>query len=69
MKTLFLMMAVVGLVLPLVGCETLTDTPTENAVRLKHAAYQNLSGINNDWQKMLLVDRPTWLTNYPSPND
>jgi hypothetical protein len=69
MKTLFLMMAVVGLVWPLLGCETLVDTPTENAVRIRHAALIDLRQINNDWQTMLLIDRPVRGSTYPIPND
>ncbi len=69
MKKLLLMMAVAGLMLPLAGCETLTDTAGENAVRVRHAAELYLRQINNDWQYMLYLDRPVWLSRYPIPND
>ncbi len=69
MKKLLLMMALAGLMLPLAGCETLTDTAGENAVRVRHAAELDLRQINNDWQYMLYLDRPVWLSRYPIPND
>jgi hypothetical protein len=69
MKSLLLMMALAGLMLPLAGCETLTDTPGENRVRLAHAAEMNLRQVNNDWQYLLYLERPVWLSRYPIPND
>jgi hypothetical protein len=69
MKTLLLMMALAGFLLPLAGCETLTDTEAENRVRLRHAAEMNMRQINNDWQYMLYLERPVWLSRYPIPND
>jgi len=57
------------LLLPLAGCETLTDTAGENSVRIRHAAELDLRQVNNDWQYMLYVDRPVWLSRYPIPND
>lgn len=83
MKTVLLMMAAAGLMMPLAACksqsdakaervwgwETLTDTKMENAVRLKHAAAMDVRQINNDWQYMLYLDRPVWLSRYPIPND
>ena len=69
MKTLLLSMALVGLILPVAGCETLADTPSENAVRLRHAAEMNLRQVNNDLQYILYIERPMWLSRYPIPND
>lgn len=69
MKTLLLMMVTASLMIPLAGCETLTDTPSENRVRLKHAAAMDLRQINNDWQYMMYLERPVWLSRYPIPND
>jgi hypothetical protein len=69
MKTLLLMMALAGLMLPLAGCETLTDTVGENRVRLRHAAEMNLRQINNDWEYLLYLERPVWLSRFPIPND
>jgi hypothetical protein len=69
MKTLLLMMALAGIMLPLAGCETLADTKSENKVRLQHAALLDLRQFNNDWQYVLYVERPVWLSRYPIPND
>ena len=69
MKKLLLMMALAGFLLPLTGCETLSDTQAENRVRLRHAAEMNMRQINNDWQYMLYLERPVWLSRYPIPND
>jgi hypothetical protein len=69
MKTLLLTMALAGLMLPLAGCETMTDTAGENRVRLRHAAEMNMRQVNNDWQYMLYLERPVWLTRFPIAND
>jgi hypothetical protein len=69
MKTWLLTMALAGLMLPLVGCETLSDTPAENQVRLEHAAVMDLRQFNNDWEDVLYLERPVWLSRYPIPND
>ena len=53
MKTLLLMMAIAGMMLPLAGCETLTDTQAENRVRLRHAEQIDLRQISNDWEYLL----------------
>ena len=69
MKTLLLTMAIAGMMLPLAGCETLTDTQAENRVRLRHAEQIDLRQISNDWEYLLYVERPVWLSRYPIPND
>jgi len=69
MKMLLPMMALAGLLLPLAGCETLADTKPENKVRLEHAALMDLRQFNNDWQYVLYLERPVWLSRYPIPND
>ena len=69
MKTLMLSMALAGLMLPLAGCETLTDTKAENTVRVQHAAAMDMKQINNDLEYILYLDRPVWLSRYPIPND
>jgi hypothetical protein len=69
MKTWLLTMALAGMMLPLVGCETMTDTKAENRVRLEHAAIMNMRQINNDWQNMLYLERPVWMSRFPIPND
>jgi len=62
-------MALAGAMLPLTGCETLPDTPSENEVRVKHAMIMDLKQVNNDLQYMFYLDRPVWLSRYPIPND
>ncbi len=69
MKTWLLTMALAVMMLPLVGCETLTDTRAENTVRLEHAALMDLRQVNTDWQYVLYMERPVWLSRYPIPND
>jgi len=69
MKTLMLSMALAGTLLPLAGCETLTDTKAENEVRVRHAAAMDMKQINNDLEYILYLDRPVWLSRYPIPND
>jgi hypothetical protein len=69
MKTLMLSMALAGMLLPLAGCETLTDTKAENKVRVHHAAAMDVRQINNDLEYILYLDRPVWLSRYPIPND
>jgi hypothetical protein len=69
MKIWLLTMALAGMMLPLVGCETLSDTGPENLVRLEHAAVMNSRQVNNDWQYVLYLERPVWLSRYPIPND
>jgi hypothetical protein len=63
MNTLLLM------VVPLAGCETLADTKSENKVRLEHAASMNLKQVNNDFEYIMYLERPVWLSRYPIPND
>jgi hypothetical protein len=69
MKTLLLTMALAGLMLPLAGCETLTDTAGENRVRVRHAVEMDLRQVNNDMEYLLYLERPVWLSRYPIPND
>jgi hypothetical protein len=68
MKYLLLIAVVAGM-LPLTGCETMTDTRAENTVRVRHAAEMDLRQVNNDIEYLLYIDRPVWLTRYPVPND
>jgi len=70
MKKMWLaVMALGGLVLPMAGCETLSETAAENDVRVKHAMLLDLRQIPNDVEYMLYLDRPVWLSRYPIPND
>ena len=69
MKTLLLMMAVAGMMLPLAGCETMTDTQAENRVRVRHAMETDLRQVGNDAEYLLYLERPVWLSRDPVPND
>ena len=69
MKTIVCAMALAGLLVPLAGCETLTDTAPENQVRVEHAAIMDLRQVNNDLEYMFYLDRPVWLSRYPIPNE
>jgi hypothetical protein len=69
MKTLLLAMALAGMVLPVAGCETLADTPKENGVRVAHAVIIDFRQVPNDLEYILFLDRPSWLSRYPIPND
>lgn len=69
MKTLLLAMALAGLMIPLTGCETYTDTAAENRVRLRHAAELDLRGVPTDAEYIMYLERPVWLSRYPIPND
>jgi hypothetical protein len=62
-------MALVGMLAPLAGCETLADTEAENRVRLGHAAALNLRQVPTDLEYILYLERPVWLSRYPIPND
>ena len=70
MKKMWLaVMALGALVLPMAGCETLSETAEENDVRVKHAMIMNLRQIPGDLEYMFYLDRPVWLSRYPIPND
>ena len=70
MKALLYTMAFSLLAAPLVGCETLTDTPGENRNRLIRAIDTNGKQIVDDIQNDLLyINRPSWLSARPVPNE
>ncbi len=69
MKTLMFSMVLAGILLPMAGCETLTDTKAENEVRVRHAMAIDLKQMNNDLEYISYLDRPVWLSRYPIPND
>ena len=69
MKSFISTMALIGLLMPLVGCETLADSRQENEVRVRNAAALDLKQMNNDLEYILYIDRPVWLSRYPLPND
>ncbi len=67
MKCGLLLMAFPLALLPLTGCESLTDTPAENGNRMVHAMDTNGKQIPDDVERILLLDRPTRLTEKPVP--
>jgi hypothetical protein len=69
MKKMLMLVALGMMLMPVAGCETLTDTAAENRVRLRHAAAMNLRQVNNDLEYILYLERPVWLSRYPIPND
>ena len=69
MKALFCAMALsLGLV-SLSGCESLTETPGEHNTRWAHTASTNWREITPDFDRMLLMDHPSWMAREPIPNE
>ena len=69
MKSLLCMMALSAACLTLAGCETPSDTPADNAVRLGHAQLGNFQQVPDDTWRVLFIDRESWLSRYPIPNE
>jgi hypothetical protein len=69
MKAFFCMMALSLGLMGLTGCETLTETPGENFTRLVHTQSTNVRQIPIDTQRVLLLDRPSWMAREPIPNE
>ncbi len=51
----------------LAGCETLTDSQGENFVRLARTADTNGKMIPSDTEHVLLLDKPSLLSDQPIP--
>lgn len=49
------------------GCQTLTDTPGANANRVGLTMDANLRELPSGAESVLLLDRPSTLTNAPVP--
>lgn len=49
------------------GCETLTESPGENRVRVARAIDSNGKQIPDDVERVLLIDKPSTLTEKPVP--
>jgi len=70
MKALFYTMALSLALLPLAGCETLSQTPGENFSDMVHATSTDFRQIPEDVERdVLLIDRPSWLARQPVPNE
>ncbi len=68
MKTVLLLLAAAPLMMSLVACETLTETPGENRNRMLYTVDTNAKQIPSDVERLLLLERPTYLTDAPIPN-
>jgi len=53
----------------LAGCETLSQTPGENANMMAHTCDTNGKMIPSEVETLLMLDRPTWLSREPIPNN
>ncbi|MDA8377554.1 MAG: hypothetical protein M0Z50_10975 [Planctomycetia bacterium] len=63
-----LLMIGAALSLPmLAGCQTLTDTPGQNAVRVDHAMTTDWLQVPDQAESVLLLNRPTQLSDKPVP--
>lgn len=51
------------------GCETLSETPGENGTRLLHAQDINRKELPEDLERLGMLDRPSWMSRKPIPND
>lgn len=52
----------------LTGCETLSQTPAENGNTMVRAIDTNGKQIPEDTERLLLLDRPSWLSKKPVPS-
>lgn len=53
----------------LAGCETLSQTPSENANTMGHAISTNGKQIPEDVERLWMVDQPSRLSRKPIPNN
>jgi hypothetical protein len=51
----------------LAGCQTLTDTPGQNAVRVHHAMATDWLQVPENAEDVLMLNRPTQLSDKPVP--
>jgi hypothetical protein len=51
------------------GCETLTQTPGENANMMARTVDTNGKEIPENAERLLLLDRPSWLAREPIPSN
>lgn len=52
---------------PLAGCETLYQTPGENLNMVGDTVSQDMHMLPSDTERLLFLDRPTWLAPTPMP--
>lgn len=65
MKKLLLLSLLALPLLSLGGCETLVDSSAENGNRVARTVDTNGKQIPDDTERLLLLDRPSWLTDKP----
>jgi hypothetical protein len=53
--------------LPLAGCETLYQTSGENLNMVADTTSNNLKMLPMDTERLLFLDRPSWLSPTPMP--
>lgn len=64
--TTFGLLACLSVALPtLTGCQTLTDTPGQNANRIARTSVTNWWQVGDDTEHVLLLDRPVTLSKAP----
>ncbi len=68
MKFRIALLALAACIVPLTGCETLTQTPSEYGNMAINSADTSGKQIGDDVAYILLYDRATWLTEKPVPN-
>lgn len=49
------------------GCETLTESPGQNRVRVARAIDTNGKQIPDDFERVMLIDKPSTLSDRPIP--
>jgi len=68
MTRILLALAVAPMALSLAACETLSETPPENANRLAWTVDTNGKQIPEDVERLLLLDRPSLMSPMPVPD-
>ena len=64
----FALTAGIAMILPmLAGCQTLGQTPEQNAVTVQHTMATNWYQIGDDAENLLLLNSPLQLSVYPVP--
>ncbi len=64
---LLLMVGTASMLPMLAGCQTLTDTPGQNAVHVSHAMATDWLQIPDNAESVMLLNRPTQLSQEPVP--
>ena len=66
--TTFGLLACLSVALPMLsGCQTITDTPGQNANRISRTTSTDWREAGDDTEHVLLLDRPLTLSEAPIP--